>query len=118
VRLVLVDGRLVIDRARRLSGRGAYIHPRAACLERAARGGLARSLRHAVRAADLRGVAADLSPKDDNWERSATEDLHVRDEGQDDGKDRKNAPGLDEPNAVESAPRTKAKDDRSEDASV
>jgi predicted RNA-binding protein YlxR (DUF448 family) len=36
VRLVLVEGRVVVDRARR-GGRGAWIHPTEACLSQAMR---------------------------------------------------------------------------------
>ena len=36
VRLVLVEGRVAVDRARR-GGRGAWIHPAPACLEKAVR---------------------------------------------------------------------------------
>lgn len=31
VRLVVMDGNLILDSARRLPGRGAYLHPRAEC---------------------------------------------------------------------------------------
>ncbi len=46
LRVGLCDGQAVPDLRRRLSGRGAYVHPRAKCVERAIRkGGIARSLR-------------------------------------------------------------------------
>ena len=47
---VVVDraGRAVIDEARRLSGRGAWVHRVRSCVEGAARGGLARSFRRKV----------------------------------------------------------------------
>lgn len=37
LRLVLVDGAVIPDHGRRLPGRGAWIHPRQACLEVASR---------------------------------------------------------------------------------
>lgn len=46
LRLALVDGCVTVDPRRRLPGRGAYVHRRIACVERAARrGGLARAFR-------------------------------------------------------------------------
>ena len=47
-------------------GRGAYVHVRPACLEGAARGGLARSFRRAIPPMQLRALAAKLSSTDDN----------------------------------------------------
>jgi predicted RNA-binding protein YlxR (DUF448 family) len=53
LRLALADGgRAVFDRERRLGGRGAYVHPDRACLERAIRrGGLARAFKARVSSA-------------------------------------------------------------------
>ncbi|WP_407655924.1 YlxR family protein [Capillimicrobium parvum] len=52
LRLALVEGRAVFDRDRRLGGRGAYVHPDPACLERASRrGGFARAFRARVTSA-------------------------------------------------------------------
>jgi len=55
VRLALTGDpptRAVIDRERRLGGRGAYVHPDPACLERAVRrGGLARAFKARVTSA-------------------------------------------------------------------
>ncbi|TML99262.1 MAG: YlxR family protein [Actinobacteria bacterium] len=53
VRLALEPGgRAVVDRAQRRPGRGAYVHPDDACLQRAARrGGLARAFRARVESA-------------------------------------------------------------------
>jgi uncharacterized protein len=49
VRVVARDGALAIDRAGRLSGRGAYLHARATCVATfARRGGFVRSLRCVV----------------------------------------------------------------------
>jgi predicted RNA-binding protein YlxR (DUF448 family) len=49
VRLVAPDGRVVVDRERRLGGRGVYVCPEAACAERARRkGGLGRRFRASV----------------------------------------------------------------------
>jgi predicted RNA-binding protein YlxR (DUF448 family) len=39
------DGVVRVDRTGRAPGRGAYMHPRADCLGRAAKGSLARALR-------------------------------------------------------------------------
>ena len=45
-RLVVRDGRLVVDRTTGADGRGAWMHARAACLEAFSRkGGFVRSLR-------------------------------------------------------------------------
>lgn len=52
VRVVLVDGKAVVDRERRAPGRGAWVHPRPECLTGARRGGLARSFKSPV-VADL-----------------------------------------------------------------
>ncbi|MGI8596256.1 MAG: YlxR family protein [Thermoleophilaceae bacterium] len=50
LRLAVVDGAAVPDPERRHPGRGAYLHPRAECLERAvARGVFAKSFRRPVR---------------------------------------------------------------------
>jgi hypothetical protein len=49
VRLAVRDGVVVVDRARRVAGRGAYLHERGACLRAfATRRGLVRSLRASV----------------------------------------------------------------------
>jgi predicted RNA-binding protein YlxR (DUF448 family) len=53
VRVAAEGGRLALDRERRLGGRGAWLHPDAACLERALR---RRSFGRALRA---EGLAAD-----------------------------------------------------------
>ncbi|HEU0029437.1 MAG TPA: YlxR family protein [Kofleriaceae bacterium] len=102
-------GRLVLDRTRRLPGRGAYVHPAPACVTAA---GLARSLRRAVNGEDVRRLVSELSLPDDNSQDTSP-----------DGDDpRKNAddlsPGLAGAKTVETPPRIKAKDDRSEDARV
>jgi len=57
LRVVVADGRVVADPARRAPGRGAYLHPRETCLAGAAKGGLARTLRHPVSRADLAAIA-------------------------------------------------------------
>ena len=60
VRLAFDSGRLVIDRARRLPGRGAYVHPIAACVTIA---GLSKSLRKGVSKPDVeRIVGPDCGP--------------------------------------------------------
>jgi predicted RNA-binding protein YlxR (DUF448 family) len=49
VRVVAKDGALIVDRARRLAGRGGYFHRNDACLATfARRGGFVRSLRCVV----------------------------------------------------------------------
>jgi hypothetical protein len=49
VRVVKQKDAVVIDRRQRLPGRGAYVHARRECVERAGRkGGLARTLRMAI----------------------------------------------------------------------
>ncbi|MBL0213648.1 MAG: YlxR family protein [Myxococcales bacterium] len=71
---VAVDGpRLVIDAKRRLPGRGAYVHPRAACVTVA---GLARSLRRSVNPSDVQRLVTQMSPTDDNS--SSSGDLPVK----------------------------------------
>ena len=106
---VAVDGaRLVVDRDRRRPGRGAYVHPRAACVTVP---GLSRSLRRSVTREDVQRIVTQLG------DLSGREDISKNhDEDRDDlGK---NAPGLAGAITVETAPRIKAKDDRSEDARV
>lgn len=99
---------VALDPARRQPGRGAYVHPRAACITAA---GLSRALRRAVTPPDVLRIVnhlRDLSPQRDN--------SPIHDEDRDDlGK---NGPGLAGAITVETAPRIKAKDDRSEDARV
>jgi len=109
-------GRLVVDRDRKLPGRGAYVHPRPGCVEAAGKAGLARSLRRAVAPDDIRRIVVEMSLTYDN-SRGRSDDR------------RQNAPGLDAAEAVETPRRTQAtdmvasraglarsKDDRSEDA--
>ena len=49
VRLVARDGRVVVDAAARLPGRGAWLHPASACLETAiSRKAFGRALRTSV----------------------------------------------------------------------
>jgi len=57
VRVALVGGRAVADVARRVAGRGAWVHPRRECLASAAKGGYARALRTAVSRADAEAIA-------------------------------------------------------------
>jgi len=47
-------GRIKIDDRRRLPGRGAWLHRRRECLEAAAKGGFARSLRRKTQHVDVR----------------------------------------------------------------
>jgi hypothetical protein len=108
VRVAMDGGRLVVDRERRRAGRGAYVHARASCVTAP---GLARSLRRGVTPQDVQRIVTqlgDLSRPDDN---SSNGDEDRDDLG-------KNAPGLGDAITVETPPRIKAKDDRSEDARV
>jgi predicted RNA-binding protein YlxR (DUF448 family) len=53
VRFVAPDGTLRLDRQRRSPGRGAYVHARLSCFERAAaRRAFSRTLRRTVRIPD------------------------------------------------------------------
>jgi predicted RNA-binding protein YlxR (DUF448 family) len=53
VRFVAPDGTLRMDRTRRLPGRGAYVHERLSCFERAVdRRAFSRTLRRNVRIPD------------------------------------------------------------------
>jgi predicted RNA-binding protein YlxR (DUF448 family) len=108
VRVVVDGARLVVDQERRRPGRGAYVHPRAACVTLS---GLARSFRRNISPQDVQRIVTqlgDLSRPNDNSKN--------HDEDRDDlGK---NAPGLAGAITVETPPRIKAKDDRSEDARV
>lgn len=138
VRLVFDGPRLVIDRStfsstfpstferiRRLPGRGAYVHAKVGCVTVA---GLSRSLRRQVSPGDVARIVSELtggdrsrageepgatlsqgnpgrmSPTHDNWG-----DQPRRNASQND-------PGLEDGDTVEMPPRSKAKDDRSEDA--
>jgi len=58
LRVVLERGRVVADPERRRPGRGAYVHWRPECVERAARGGLARGFRQAIGTAGLDALRA------------------------------------------------------------
>lgn len=54
VRIAAVDGRVAVDRRRRLPGRGAYVHPRSECVERVERRGIVqRALKTRIDAADV-----------------------------------------------------------------
>jgi hypothetical protein len=120
VRLAFVGARLVIDptsfppgvhnakpseRARRLPGRGAYVHANVACVTAA---GLSRSLRRPVSPAIVSRIVSEMSPTEDNWGTNS-DDQPLQNASQ-------NAPGLEHGDTVEMPPRIKAKDDRSEDA--
>ncbi len=106
VRLAFDGARLVIDRSRRLAGRGVYVHAKTSCVITAGRGGLARSLRREVAAEDVKRIAAEMSPSDDN-----SDDTNAR------KSDRlpEKVAGLAAVKTVEK-PLIKAKGDRSEDA--
>lgn len=59
LRVAFVRGRITPDPRRRLPGRGAYLHPRAACLASAS-AGLSRAFRTRVAAEALTSLAAAL----------------------------------------------------------
>jgi len=101
---VAVDGaRVVLDPRRRLPGRGAYVHPRPACVSV---GGLARALKRGVTPADVQRIVAELS------EMSPDRDNPADGEPEQDGDHlRKNAPGLVPAKTVDIPPRLEAKDD-------
>lgn len=87
---VAVEGTsVVLDRARRLPGRGAYVHARAVCVTAP---GLAKSLRRSVTPRDVQQLVANLSPTKDN-----SSDLHG-----------KNPSGLGGANAVETPTELRA----------
>jgi predicted RNA-binding protein YlxR (DUF448 family) len=66
IRFASVDGRVVPDPAAALPGRGAWLHPRPECLERAiARRAFARALKAPVR------VGPDTIDFTHTWQRSA-----------------------------------------------
>lgn len=112
VRVAFDGPRLALDPTRRLPGRGAYVHARLACVTIP---GLARSLRKTVTKADLDRIVAafqDMSPARDNSVVKSPEN----DEDSENANDLN--PGLAGANTVETQPRIKAKDDRSEDARV
>ena len=129
VRLAFDGPRLVIDptsrvhnanpsqRARRLPGRGAYVHADAACVTAP---GLSRSFRRRLGATDISRVVTQMSPSHDNLGATYLADRPA--DGPADGPNEplqnasQNAPGLEDGDPVEMPPRNKAKDDRSEDA--
>ena len=106
------DNKLVVDRNRVLPGRGAYVHARVSCVTIP---GLARALKRTVTKSDLDRIVvaiSEMSPSGDNPIVKSFD--HVEDT--DDPSE--NAPGLGVADTVETQPRIKAKDDRSEDARV
>jgi predicted RNA-binding protein YlxR (DUF448 family) len=77
VRIVVDGPRIVVDRhsapirvagVRRRPGRGAYVHPVAACVTVS---GLARSLRRTISGSDVQTIVAELSPARDNSQSTA-----------------------------------------------
>jgi hypothetical protein len=61
VRVARTGGACLVDRRRRLPGRGAYLHADPACLHNAV-GGLARSFRAPVSRAEVARLTAELLP--------------------------------------------------------
>jgi len=108
VRVAADGARLVVDRERRRPGRGAYVHPRAACVTIP---GLAKSLRQKITPQDVQRIVTQLGDLSKPGDNSSNGDEDRDDLG-------KNAPGLAGAITVETPPRIKAKDDRSEDARV
>jgi predicted RNA-binding protein YlxR (DUF448 family) len=112
VRVASDNGKLVADPKRALPGRGAYVHARPACVTIP---GLARALKRTVTKADLDRIVvaiSEMSPSGDN------PDVKSFDHVEDTDDPSENAPGLGGADTVETQPRIKAKDDRSEDARV
>ncbi len=64
VRLAAEGSRLVVDRPRRVAGRGAYVHVR--CLANLNRGQIARTLKRAVDDGDVKRIVFELSLSSDN----------------------------------------------------
>ena len=58
LRVVAVDGELVVDRRGRLPGRGAYVHPDAGCLELAVRRQAFRRALRSTEQYDVRALSA------------------------------------------------------------
>lgn len=112
VRVAYQGPRLVVDRARQIPGRGAYVHPVPACLSRLEPPGLARSLKRAVSRDDVQRIVTELSRGADNSSSTPQAAGDVSENPDD------LTPGLARAITVETTPRIKAKDDRSEDARV
>ncbi|MBA3541025.1 MAG: YlxR family protein [Deltaproteobacteria bacterium] len=77
IRIAFDGPRLVVDRKRRVPGRGAYVHARPTCLTQAGRSGIGRSLRRTARPDDVQRIIAELSPTDDNSARLETVEPHL-----------------------------------------
>lgn len=73
VRLVVSDGEIVVDLDGGVAGRGAHLHPRRECIEKAARGGLARSMKADVDGSRLAPALAGACEKrmTELWKRQA-----------------------------------------------
>jgi predicted RNA-binding protein YlxR (DUF448 family) len=116
VRVAVSGDRVVLDPKRALPGRGAYVHPVTRCVTVP---GLAKALRRQVTKSDLERIVAglaELSPAGDKTDVKSAESDEATPERRDDPSE--NAPGLAGTDTVETQPRIKAKDDRSEDARV
>jgi hypothetical protein len=73
VRVAAFDGRVEIDRERRLGGRGAYLCPNADCARRSARrGALARRLRRPVSGLEQLAARLPVEHTSGAWEDSGT----------------------------------------------
>ncbi len=104
------DGsRLVLDRARRIAGRGAYVHTQPRCVTVP---GLARSLRRAVTPQDVQRLVAAMQMSSINDNSDPPDPADDPSENPDDL-----STGLAGAKTVETPPR-KAKEYRSEDARV
>lgn len=112
VRVAVSGTRIVLDPKRALPGRGAYVHPRASCVTIP---GLSRAMKRSVTKADLDRIVAaisEMSPSSDNRAVKSADRVEPIDDPSE------KAPGLAGAITVETTPRIKAKDERTEDARV
>lgn len=73
-RFVMLEGQLVYDMRRRAPGRGAWVHARPQCVERAVRGGFGRSFKHKIEGAQVAQLVRGLR---EGIERRVIEALQV-----------------------------------------
>lgn len=70
LRLATDGARVVLDRSKRLQGRGAYVH--LGCAKKLERGQIARVLKRAVDGSDVKAIVSELSSLGDNSASAAT----------------------------------------------